>query len=105
MEDYQINIQAEFTENSTSLAYSTYKFSYALYPIFVEYLEDGIVKKSDVIISSDKKYDHEQIQKFEQHLFEIISEKIHPGICSDSWPAQFKSRHCVADLFINISLL
>ena len=48
VEDYQINIQVEFTENSTSLAYSTNKFSYALYPIFVEYLEDGIVKKSDV---------------------------------------------------------
>ena len=57
VEDYQINIEVEFTENPTSLAYSTNKLLYALYLICVEYLEGGIVKKSAVsFISSDKKH-------------------------------------------------
>ena len=57
VEDYQINFEVEFTENPTSLAYSTNKLLYALYLICVEYLEDGIVKKSAVsFISSDKKH-------------------------------------------------
>ena len=111
VEDYQMNIEVEFTENPTSLVYSTNKLSYALYSTCVEYQEDGIVKKSAVsFISSDKKYDQEQIQKFEQRLFEIRCEKVHPGIkkwaCfSDNCSAQFKSWHCVADLFNNIGLL
>ena len=45
VEDYQMSIKVEFTENPTSLAYSTNKLLYALYPICVEYLEDGIMKK------------------------------------------------------------
>ena len=77
----------------------------------VEYLKDGIVKKSTVsFISSDKKHDREQIQKFEERLFEVIHEKVRPSIknwarFSDGCTAQSKSRHCVADLFNNIGLL
>ena len=62
VDDCQINIEVEFTENPISIAYSTNKLSYAPYPICVEYLEVGIVKKGAVLfISSDKKYDHEEI--------------------------------------------
>ena len=50
-------------------------------PICVEYLEDDTVKKSAVsFISSDSEHDHEQIQKFEQRLFEITHEKVCLGI-------------------------
>ena len=41
VEDYQMNIELEYTENPTSLAYSTNKQTYALYPIGVEYIENG----------------------------------------------------------------
>ena len=40
-----MNIEVEFSENPTSLACSTNKLLYTLYPICVEYLEDGIMKK------------------------------------------------------------
>ena len=111
VEDYQMHIEVKFTENPNLLAYSTNKLLYALYPICVEYLEDGIMKKSAVtFISSDKKHDHEQIQKFHQCLFETISENVYPGIknwaCfSNDCSAQFKSQHCLVDLFNNIGLL
>ena len=80
-------------------------------PICVEYLEDDIMKKSAVsFISSDSKHDHEQIQKFEQRLFEIIHEKVCLGIknwarFSNSYSTQFKLQYCVADLSYDIGLL
>ena len=61
-------------------------------------------------ISTDKKHDHEQIEKSEQQLFEIIREKVRPGkknsACfSHSCSAKFKSGHCAANLFNNIGIL
>ena len=61
-------------------------------------------------ISSDKKHDNEQIRKFKQRFFEKIREKVHPDIknwarFSDGCSTQFKSQHCVGDLFNNIGLL
>ena len=59
LDDYQMNFKIEFTENPTSLAFSTNKLSYELYLICDEHLEDGIIKKGAVsFISSDKKHDH-----------------------------------------------
>ena len=67
VEDYQMNIEVEFKENQTSLAYSANKLTFAMYPVCVEYVADGVVKKGAItFISGDKKHDHEQVQQFEK---------------------------------------
>ena len=108
VEDYQMNIEVEFSEAPTSSSYSANKKTFALYPVCVEYVQDGKLKKGAVaFVTSDKKHDHQQVQKFEERLFEIMREKIRAGIInwfrfSDGCNSQFKSRHCIADLFNDI---
>lgn len=111
IEDFQMNIDPELVEQPTSTAYSANKVAFALYPICVEYLDNNELKKAAIVfISSDKKHDHQQVQRFEERLFEIVRERIRPGIVnwfrlSDGCDGQFKSRFCVADLFNDIQKL
>ena len=108
VEDYQMNIEPEYIEAPCSLSYSTNKVTFALYPVCIEYMEDGKLKKGAVsFITDDTKHDHQQVQRFEERLFEIVREKIRPGIVnwfrfSDGCGGQFKSRKCVADLFNDV---
>ena len=108
IEDFQMNIEPEYLEAPTSLSYSTNKKSFALYPVCIEYVEDGELKKAAVsFISEDLKHDHQQVQRFEERLFQIVREKIRPNIVnwfrfSYGCGGQFKSRHCIADLFTDI---
>ena len=111
VEDYQMNIEVEFTENPTSLAYSTNKLTFALYPVCIEFIQDGEIKKGAVsFISKDRNHDHQQVQKFEIRLFEIIREQLgreirNWGRFSDGCASQFKSCYCVADLFNDLKIL
>ena len=100
-----MNIELEFCENLTSLAYSSNKVTFALYPICIESVSPkGDLKKGAIsFISTDKQHDHQQVGKFEQRMFEIIRSQLgrqvnHWTCMSDGCGAQFKSRHCVADL-------
>ena len=108
IEDFQMNVSPDLVEQPTSTAYSSNKVDFALYPVCIEYVENGELKKGAVVfLRSDKKRDHQQVQHFEERLLQIVREKIRPGIVnwfrfSDGCDGQFKSRFCVADLFNDI---
>ena len=80
IEDYQQNMEVEYNENPTSMAYSSNKTSVALFPICVEYTVDGMLKKGGIVfISDDKKHDMQQVHAFEKRMFEIIRQNVpHP---------------------------
>ena len=106
VEDYQMNVEVVYTENPTSLAYSTNKKSVALYPICVEYLNDeGLLAKGAIaFLSNDKKHEHQQVEEFELRAFKIIKGKINREIYhwkrfSDGCTGQFRSRFTAASLF------
>ena len=71
IEDYQMNLEAIYSENPTSMAYSGNKVTVALYPICVEYIgEDGILQKGAIsILTDDKIHYHQQIRDFELRMF------------------------------------
>ena len=41
IEDYQMNLEAVYSENPTSMVYAGNKVTVALYPICVEYIDDS----------------------------------------------------------------
>ena len=86
IEDYQQNMEVEFNENPTAMAFSSNKTTVALYPVCIEYKVDDIIKKGGVIfIRDDKKHNMHQVAAFEKRMFEIIRENIpHPiNHCQD----------------------
>ena len=50
-----------------------------MYPICIEFkAADGTFTKGAItFLSEDKEYSHQQIQQFEQRMFEIVREKLH----------------------------
>ena len=67
IEDYQRNIEVEYTEMLTSMVYSSNTITVAVYPICVEYKIDdnGPVRKGAItFISDDKVHDHQQVKAF-----------------------------------------
>ena len=102
IEDYQQNMELEYSETPTGMAYSSNKFSVALYPICVEYKVQGVLKKGGIIfISDDKKHDMQQVKAFEKRMFEIARGKVpHPinhwQRWSDGCSCQFRSEFCNA---------
>ena len=73
IEDYQMNIEIEFSENPTSLAYSSNKLTFALYPVCVEFVSDnGELRKVAISFITDKQHDHQQVSKFESRVLEIV---------------------------------
>ena len=105
IEDYQMNVTVVYSENPTSMAYSSNKHTVAMYPICIEYLNDGVLTKGAItFISDDKDHCHQQVQKFEERMMEILREKLNRPLTnwvrySDGCKGQFKSGYCVADLF------
>ena len=103
IEDYQMNMELNYAENPTSLAFSTNKVTFALYPVCVEYTVDGKLRKGAIaFISEDKLHDHQQVKKFEERMHTIIQEKLgrrfkNWGRFTDGCGSQFKSRFCNAD--------
>ena len=83
-ENYQMNLEAIYSENPTSMAYSSNKVTFALYPICAEYIvENGSLKKGTIsFLTDDKIYDHQQIRDYEVPMFEIIHEKLGRPITS-----------------------
>ena len=105
IEDYQMNLEAVYTENPTSMAYSSNKVTVALYPICVEYIDaNGDLKKGAIsFLTDDKVHDHQQVRNFEKRMFEILKEKLGRSFkywkrFSDGCDGQFRSRYTVADL-------
>ena len=106
IEDYQMNMEVVFTENPTSLAYSTNKISVAIYPICVEFKNEDneICKGAITFISDDKDHSHQQVQQFEKRMFELVRDKLKRPVnnwirYSDGCSAQFKSGFAIADMF------
>ena len=77
IEDYQMNVTVVYSENPTSMAYSSNKHTVAMYPICIEYLDDNgvLIKGAITFISDDKDHCHQQVQKFEERMMEILQEK------------------------------
>ena len=106
IEDYQRNIEVEYIEQPTSMAYSSNKLSVAVYPICLEFRNeaDGPVHKGAItFISNDKAHDHQQVQAFERRMFEIARNEL--GMTIDHWQrwsdgcgAQFRSKFVNHDL-------
>ena len=102
IEDYQQNMELDYKETPTGMAYSSNKFSVAMYPIGVEYKVQGVLKKGGIIfISDDKKHDMQQVKAFEKRMFEIARGVIpHPinhwQRWSDGCSSQFRSEFCNA---------
>ena len=69
----------------TSLAYSSNKISVAMYPICLEYNDETgkLCKGAVTFISDDKDHSHQQVQKFEERMFEIVRQKLQRPI--NSW--------------------
>ena len=67
-----MNLEAIYSENPTSMAYSSNKVTVAIYPICVEYIgEDGSLQKGAIsFLTDDKIHDHQQIRDFEVHMFQ-----------------------------------
>ena len=111
IEDYQQNIEIEYSESPISLAYSCNKTTYAVYPLCIEFLNENfsLQKAAVTLITDDKSHDHQQVQKFEERLFQIVEEKLHKRFkrwirFSDGCRGQFKSRFCVANQFAACAL-
>ena len=106
IEDYQRNIEVEYIEQPTSMAYSSNKLTVAVYPICLEFKTDpaGPVHKGAItFISDDKVHDHQQVQAFEKRMFQMIREDFgmviqHWQRWSDGCGAQFKSKFVNHDL-------
>ena len=104
--DYQMNMTVEYSENPTSMAYSTNKHSVALYLIGVEYIDDQdqLAKGAITFLSDDTNHCNQQVQNFEKRAVEIIKEKLNRSFnhwirYTDGCSGQFKSGYCIADLF------
>lgn len=71
IEDYQMNLEAIYSKNTTSMAYSSNKVTVALYPICIEYIrEDGSLQKGAIsFLTDDKIQDHQQICDLEVCMF------------------------------------
>ena len=106
IEDYQRNIEVEYIEQPTSMAYSSNKLTVAVYPICLEFKmeDDGPVHKGAItFISDDKLHDHQQVKAFEKRMFEMVRNKYgfivnHWQRWSDGCGAQFKSKFVNHDL-------
>ena len=100
-------MEIQFSEKPTASSYSVNKRSVAVYPICIEYISDGNVKKGAItFITEDKNHDHQQIQQFEKRMFQIIRSKSSNDIkrwhlFSDGCKGQFKSGFVAADMFEN----
>ena len=73
IEDYQQNLEVVFSEQPTSMAYSTNKQTVAVYPICVEFSDaDSLLTNGAVVfVSSDKRNDFRQVKKFEQECLKL----------------------------------
>ena len=105
IEEYQMNMEVMYSENPTSLAYSANKLTVAMYPICIEFkAADGTIAKGAItFLPEDKEHSHQQTQKSEQIIFEIVCEKLHRPLNHwiryiDGCGAQFKSEYVVADM-------
>ena len=106
IEDYQRNIEVEYIETPTSMAYSSNKLSVAVYPICMEFktTEDGPVHKGAItFISDDKIHGHQQVKAFENRMFEMVRNDFGLNVThwqrwSDGCRAQFKSKFVNSDL-------
>ena len=77
-----------------------------MYPLCVEYLDhDSHLYKGGIIfLSEDKIHDHQQVESFEEHAFEIFKKYIPPQIkswkrFSDGCGSQFGLKYVTANLF------
>ena len=103
IEDYQQNLEVVYSEQPTSMAYSSNKLTVAVYPICVEFMDlnSSLKKGAIVFISSDKRHDFQQVAKFEKQMFQIVREKcpINNWLrFSDACASQFRSRKVNAKL-------
>ena len=105
IEDYQQNLEVVYSEQPTSMAYSTNKQTVAVYPICVEFLDvnSSLTKGAVVFVSSDKGHDFQQVKRFEDRMFEILRDKCPHPITnwlrySDGCASQFRSRKVNANL-------
>ena len=100
IEDYQQNLEIEYNEMPTSMAFTSNKTTVALYPIVVEYNINGVVLKGAIIfLSDDKIHDMQQVSAFEERMFEIMRDKIPHQIVNwqrwtDGAGHEFRSRFC-----------
>ena len=106
IEDYQMNLEVNYGEALSSVAYSANKISVAMYPLCVEYLnnEGTLCKGGIVFLSEDKLHDHQQIEEIENKAFEIMKNHVPYEIknwkrFSDDCGAQFWSGYVIANLF------
>ena len=97
-------MEVVYSENPTSLAYSTNKKTVAMYPICLEYKNvDGELTKGVItFLFEDKDHSHQQVQKFEERMFMAVCEEWNREVTnwvrySDGCSAQFKSG-CVGRL-------
>ena len=104
IEDYQQNLELEYSENPTSMAYSKNKTTVALYPIAVEYKVNRMLHKGAIVfLSDDKLHDFQQMSAFEQRMFQILRAEIpheinHWERWIDGCGHEFRSRYCNAEL-------
>lgn len=104
IEDYQQNLEIEYAETPTAMAYSSNKTTVALYPIVAEYEVNGVPHKGAIVfISDDKLHDFQQVSRFEERMFQILRDKVphqihHWQRWSDGCGHQFRSRFCNAEI-------
>ena len=69
-----MNMTVEYSENPTSMAYSTNKHSVALYLIGVEYIDDQdqLAKGAITFLSDDTNHRNQQVQNCEKRAVESI---------------------------------
>ena len=102
IEDYQMNINVAHQEQTTTAHYSGNVTQIALYPVVIKYKlpgESKVRKGAIAFLSEDRLHDFQQIEKFEQLVFEYMREK--HGVQAQVWwrwtdqcSAQFKSQLC-----------
>lgn len=104
IEDYQQNLEIEYNEMPTSMAFSSNKTTVALYPCVVEYKVDDVLHKGAIVfLSDDKIHDMQQVSAFEMRMFEILRAKIPHDVTnwqrwSDGAGHEFRSQFCNAEL-------
>ena len=69
-----MNIELQYCENPTLLAYSTNELTLASHPICIDFIdEDGNLKKgATCFLATNEKHYYHQVGVFETRMFEII---------------------------------
>jgi hypothetical protein len=107
-EDFQRNIEVMYREMPTSMGFTSNILTFMVYPTGLYFKREGseiLEKAAIVFVSDDKKHDHEQVQRMERRLMQLIKQKIFTpkgwSRWSDNCNGQYKSQFVLYDL-INV---